>query len=746
MSKSQVTVNLQGQQQLIKKGLRAAIQKEPDFKTAASCYEEAARLGSYQARVLYNNLLLDSRFTNRSRVSKAFTLWLVAATRTEDKERLSVICGHIEPMRKNSFLPDGEQTIAGLLYESKGLMDPNNWYYVGTYFRDGKMGRDLSPEERYEIAANCFKRSSISDALHSLGLLLMEGRVSQVGDQIFDSPAACDQAAAEYFDLVKTPYSFYNIGVLLLRGRINQIGKKTFNSPPERDQKAGECFNLSGIPEALVNLGRLLMEGRIRQVGNQIFNSQPDRDQKAAECFSRVNVSKAFCNLGMLLIEGRISQIGNRRFGSQPKRDQAAAKYLHKARDPEADYNLGKLLMEGRVSQVGDQTFDSQPKRDQKAAECFNRSGMPEALVNLGVLLVEGRISQIGEQTFNSQPERDQKAAECYYKAGTPKGLCNLGMLLMEGRISQIGEQTFNSPPERDQKAAEYFNRSGIPEARANLGVLLVEGRISQVGNQTFDSQPERDQAAIGHFEESRTPLAWYNLGLLYLSHGKHEKAVETFHVLEARGVLTTKDVPQLLSLQLSDKANIHANEKDVKTRELESQASGRIIDDSSLPNKEGGLSSRRLRRAEKEHKKEEDRQQHLLKKFQKWKASQKRASGPVYIRDLLETSYAHADESFPAVKRDIVFLEAAAPARGTPRKELQEWATQRGKNALKALALVEELVSSNLTICRGMPEKLQGKRYPNCWSMRVNNKDRVIYRLGEGVIEILSFEGHYDD
>jgi len=44
-----------------------------------------------------------------------------------------------------------------------------------------------------------------------------------------------------------------------------------------------------------------------------------------------------------------------------------------------------------------------------------------------------------------------------------------------------------------------------------------------------------------------------------------------------------------------------------------------------------------------------------------------------------------------------------------------------------------------------GKPEPLRHE-YPSCWSRRITNKDRIIYRVERKSIIIISILGHYND
>lgn len=45
----------------------------------------------------------------------------------------------------------------------------------------------------------------------------------------------------------------------------------------------------------------------------------------------------------------------------------------------------------------------------------------------------------------------------------------------------------------------------------------------------------------------------------------------------------------------------------------------------------------------------------------------------------------------------------------------------------------------------KGKPEPLKGD-FSGFWSRRITDEDRLVYRLKDGVLEILSCKGHYED
>ena len=43
-----------------------------------------------------------------------------------------------------------------------------------------------------------------------------------------------------------------------------------------------------------------------------------------------------------------------------------------------------------------------------------------------------------------------------------------------------------------------------------------------------------------------------------------------------------------------------------------------------------------------------------------------------------------------------------------------------------------------------GKPEPL--KSYDGCWSRRIDDKNRLVYKIEDGQIEVVQCRGHYDD
>ena len=71
-------------------------------------------------------------------------------------------------------------------------------------------------------------------------------------------------------------------------------------------------------------------------------------------------------------------------------------------------------------------------------------------------------------------------------------------------------------------------------------------------------------------------------------------------------------------------------------------------------------------------------------------------------------------------------------------------WQTQDKKTLKKINGLLKQITRSPY-FGEGKPEPLKYGE-SNIWSRRINNKDRLVYAVREGSIEIIQCKGHYGD
>ncbi len=76
--------------------------------------------------------------------------------------------------------------------------------------------------------------------------------------------------------------------------------------------------------------------------------------------------------------------------------------------------------------------------------------------------------------------------------------------------------------------------------------------------------------------------------------------------------------------------------------------------------------------------------------------------------------------------------------------KEYLDWQEQDKRILKKINELIREAERTPFK-GTGKPEPLRGDR-SGYWSRRITSRDRLVYRVKDGVLEILSCMGHYED
>jgi len=71
-------------------------------------------------------------------------------------------------------------------------------------------------------------------------------------------------------------------------------------------------------------------------------------------------------------------------------------------------------------------------------------------------------------------------------------------------------------------------------------------------------------------------------------------------------------------------------------------------------------------------------------------------------------------------------------------------WQTQ-DKKTVKRINLLIKDSQRNGYIGIGKPEPLKDE-FSGFWSKRIDGENRFVYRIKEGILEVLSCKGHYDD
>jgi toxin YoeB len=75
---------------------------------------------------------------------------------------------------------------------------------------------------------------------------------------------------------------------------------------------------------------------------------------------------------------------------------------------------------------------------------------------------------------------------------------------------------------------------------------------------------------------------------------------------------------------------------------------------------------------------------------------------------------------------------------------EFGEWGEIDRKTFKRLRALIIETARTPFD-GTGKPEPLKGN-YRGCWSRRITSEHRLVYRVSDAAIEIVTCRGHYDD
>ena len=71
-------------------------------------------------------------------------------------------------------------------------------------------------------------------------------------------------------------------------------------------------------------------------------------------------------------------------------------------------------------------------------------------------------------------------------------------------------------------------------------------------------------------------------------------------------------------------------------------------------------------------------------------------------------------------------------------------WQGQDKKTLKKINSLIKD-IDRNGYKCKGKPEPLKGN-LSGYWSVRINQQDRLVFRIEDGVLEIVQCRTHYSD
>jgi len=72
------------------------------------------------------------------------------------------------------------------------------------------------------------------------------------------------------------------------------------------------------------------------------------------------------------------------------------------------------------------------------------------------------------------------------------------------------------------------------------------------------------------------------------------------------------------------------------------------------------------------------------------------------------------------------------------------EWQARDKKTLKRINQILQDITRTGYTGL-GKPEPLKGE-FSGCWSRRIDEVNRLVYRIKDNVLEVLACKGHYDD
>lgn len=76
--------------------------------------------------------------------------------------------------------------------------------------------------------------------------------------------------------------------------------------------------------------------------------------------------------------------------------------------------------------------------------------------------------------------------------------------------------------------------------------------------------------------------------------------------------------------------------------------------------------------------------------------------------------------------------------------EEYLEWQRKDRQTLRKINKLIQD-IERNGYKCTGQPEMLSGNK-AGFWSVRIDKKNRIVFRISDGSLEIVQCGAHYDD
>ncbi|MBX9805102.1 MAG: type II toxin-antitoxin system YoeB family toxin [Alphaproteobacteria bacterium] len=601
-----------------------------------------------------------------------------------------------------------------------------------------QLGSDLMEKADYPGAIKAFMQASSPVAFCCLGILYNKN----LGEH---------EKAAYYFEKSGIPAAVHGLARLYFDGHIGATeGVPDYKRVAELCESSISRHAEFTYPSTYDILAFLYLKGFYGAV------KRKPNFKRAIELYSHSRTAESFDNLGLLYSQGRHDV-------KQGKPDYvSAAKYFEIAGVRGAN-NLGCLYYRGRIGRLENRQPDFV-----KAAQCFELSNCSKSFLSLGNLYYYGLYGAI-----HGTPAYD-KALEYYRKSDVPEARLYAGIIHLND--THLCQALYNQPhnfeiawkefdsctlliakayqlymmKEHQESLREFLSQDVLDTTQKTI-VALIEAEIKKFKAKSREQEFYRGMLAYGNEN--------YDDAYMYLSNATfrdvwgahffmqiamyHKKRIELeLAPLAGSDVEEEEDDDSLEFLESVIEASL--NKSSPPSAAVEKMKLVEVVPVSPVNIKSSLGDKHNVERAPLEllperllQYKPEIKKRTPLEKLRAQLLRINKMSLRSFETDI-DPDRAETEEE-PA-RLEIKFLSPAV-----------EKAFERLKESKKMRELLDDIQMRPYALeGAGQPEILKGKflkKYRGCYSRRINDEDRLVYRVtGRAEIFIFSCEGHYDD
>ncbi|MDP1879474.1 MAG: type II toxin-antitoxin system YoeB family toxin [Parachlamydiaceae bacterium] len=689
----------------------SAVFKKNDLTQQNDAYNKLLSIIDYQ-QISEDYKIFFKNFTNPEYISD---------TRIS-KNKINIITLFITSLQKSS---ECNPKLSAFAFELCRWADNDGTFYSA-------LGSALKKQNLNEAAAHCYRLSKTDASLTDLIVLIVSKKITtDLNGKNFDADKVSQVEQAK-------------IDIML----------KKKNLPPKELEILGESIILQ---KNLILNGKSIPENKKYEMGVMYLR--------------KAKTPKAFEIIGELITANKI-QYDEYNFQISPnKKFDIAARNFRKSGSPQSMINLAALIYNKQITQ--NENGNIIPEE--------SRYGVVEKIARKYIDLQDS-ISLIADLIFKNHTDFDESnnkilenqryetASRLYLKAPTKNSYYKIAILILNDYIntktglSMLGyNEEFSIT--KNEIFAELCKRSGTPEALSELALQIYKNPIDKDEHNNPIDENQRIKKSSDLFKQSSTNEAFFNLAIIKLNHAP----IKSIEILKECLSLFEKSFS--LGFTKALEWSLSLNEK---ITALENQDNPFILEENSAEFKEGKELETISENSEKiinsdntttsfsikiseedtnEHSSEQtniDEENALSLEVRKKIKAAKKAEKIIKTKDLLkrkQNRFQLINHQLPQNQMNDLLINVKKPQKNYKKNQIK-WnkKTLDQINSLlshekdKVLLLIDDIKHGGTM---GRPETLQGC---NAISRRITQEHRLVYRLIENNIEILSCKGHYED